>query len=191
MIASVEASAAPQPESSSPPSTSSALGEGAKGTALTVVIAIVASIAGIVIIWTIFRKWKLSRSKKFDSRLQPIDWQPTQEDAFSTPAARRRASDTSSFHSGAGHSELRGYGATSEAGHSSDHGHGSLGPLPDHDFTASNVGGYADLARGQPQMAENGVMRGASLNRPVYDTGLPLHHQASYNAPQDFSNYRY
>ncbi|ESK98036.1 hypothetical protein Moror_472 [Moniliophthora roreri MCA 2997] len=163
-----------------------------KEAALTVLIVVAASVGAVVIIWTIFRKWKLARSSKFDQRLQPIDWQPTDQHDGIIPAHRRTTSDTSSFHSGLGHG---GYGATSDHGHgSSNHGHGRLSPLPDHDFTAGSsnlapVGGYADLARGpsltrgsspSPSMAE--LSRGPSLTRPTYDVGVPLHHQSPYGA---------
>ncbi|THV06001.1 hypothetical protein K435DRAFT_789748 [Dendrothele bispora CBS 962.96] len=151
----------------------------AKTAAITTLIVVAASVGGVVILWTIFRKWKLARSSKFDQRLQPIDWQPMNSDDRSPVTHRRRASDTSSFHSGAGHAGYSGAG--------SDQGHGygatSLPSLPDHDFTAgpahlAPVGGYADLARGPspgPQMNELG--HGPSYTRPDYDIGVPLHHQ--------------
>ncbi|KAF9015540.1 hypothetical protein BDQ17DRAFT_1320396 [Cyathus striatus] len=146
-----------------------------KGTALTALIAVAASIGGVAILWTIFRKWKLGRSSKFDERLQPIDWQPKPEDD-ALPGVHRSTSHASSFHS-AGHSNYN----------FSDHSHGgnNLQPIPDHDFTAGTslapVGGYADLARGpspQPQMHEP-LTRGPSFNRG-YDAGVPLHHQTGY-----------
>jgi len=111
---------------------------GKKNTALTVLIVVAASVGGVAIIWTIFRKWKLGRSDKFDKRLQPADWQPSE-----------RLSGDGGIGNG-----------SSVHGHGSNHGHGGgLGPLPDHDFTAAApVGGYADLARGatyNPQMQES------------------------------------
>jgi len=141
-----------------------------------VLIAIASCIAGVAIIWTVLRKWKLGRSSKFDERLQPIDWHPTS----GADGQRRFSTGASSFHS-------RGDGG-------SDHGHSS--GVPDHDFTAgpatlTPVGGYADLARGsspQPQMHH--VARGPSLTRPGYDVGVPLHHQAGYSA-QDAYGPRY
>ncbi len=156
------------------------------GTALTVIIAIAASIGFVIVLWTIFRKWKLARSEKFDRRLNPIDWQPTNEsDGPSVPGSHRRGtSDTSSFHSGANHA---GYGSPN----GSDSGHGGaapqLQPIPDHDFTApaynNGYGDYADLNRGatpQPPMAE--LARGPSVTRPAYDVGVPIHHQTGYGA---------
>ncbi|RDB28830.1 hypothetical protein Hypma_015698 [Hypsizygus marmoreus] len=165
----------------------------AKSTTLTVLIVVASSVAGVAILWTVFRKWKLGRSSKFDERLQPIDWQPTNPDDGAVPGNRRRLSGASSFHSASGHgTSARGYGA-------SDHGHGSeVSPssyaIPDHDFTAgpttlAPVGGYADLARGpspQPQMHQ--MSRGPSMNRPAYDVGVPLHHQAGYGT-QDAYDY--
>lgn len=132
------------------------------------------------------------------------------------PGNARRHSGASSFRSGGGtHTD----GAMSEAGGPSavaaphmgygatnDYGHGayapSLGPLPDHDFTAppngaarglAPVGGYADLNRGPspgPQMAD---LSQGPMYHPQYDqyamggppqaAQVPLHHQAAYGAP--------
>jgi hypothetical protein len=133
---------------------------------LTVIIAIAASIGGITILWTIFRKWKLSSSKKFDQRLNPIDWQPTTDEDSGIPTHRRVPSG-SSYRSGSTHAPTR---------------NGAGFPPLEHDFTAgvAPVGGYADLARGpSPTMQE--LARGPSFNRG-YDVGsvVPLHHQAGY-----------
>jgi hypothetical protein len=97
--------------------------------------------------------------------MQPIDWQPTApgDDDGGLPV-HRRASVASSFQSAGHEHNLAGQGVAFGGG-SMDYNHGAptLGPLPDHDFTAGTnsnlapVGGYADLARGpspQPQMQE-------------------------------------
>jgi hypothetical protein len=102
-----------------------------KSNIATILIAVVASVGGVFILWTVFRKWKLGSSKKFDQRMQPIDWEKTDDHHH------RRQSD-SSFRSAGAHSARSPNGL-----------HG----LPDHDFTAgssqvSPVGGYADMARG-------------------------------------------
>lgn len=144
--------------------------EGGTGTWLTILIVVLSVAVGVTLLWTIFRKWKLGRSDKFDKRLEPIDWAPSNPDEGIIPANRRH-SGASSFRSGSGH------------------GHGSN---MDHDFTAGSsnlapVGGYADLARGpspQPQMNE-ALRRGPSLTSgPHYDQygGVPLHHQTGYGA---------
>ncbi|KAJ8083818.1 hypothetical protein PM082_002584 [Marasmius tenuissimus] len=153
----------------------------ARNTALTVLIVIASSVGAVLLIWTIFRKWKLARSSKFDERLQPIDWQPTSADEGIIPANRRRFSNASSFRSGV--TGNGGYGATSASGHGgSDHGHrGGM----EHDFTAGTthlapVGGYADLARGPSPGPMQELSRGPSFNRPNYDNGVPLHHQTPY-----------
>jgi len=139
-----------------------------KSTTVTALIAIAASVGGIAILWTIFRKWKLSSSKEFDRRLNPItDWQPTngEDDLIST--LRRGPSSSSSFHSGGG----------------SGDGHIASRPL-DHDITPGScapIGGYADLARASspnPPM-QQALGRGPSFNHG-YDVGVPLHHQAGY-----------
>jgi hypothetical protein len=138
---------------------------------VTALIAIAASVGGIAILWTIFRKWKLSSSKEFDRRLNPItDWQPTNGEDEG-PALRRAPSSSSSFHSGGG-------------GSANGHGAG-IAPL-DHDFTAgpgnsAPIGGYADLARASspnPPM-QQALGRAPSFNYG-YDVGVPLHHQTGY-----------
>lgn len=152
-----------------------------KSTTLTVLIIVASSIGGVAILWTIFRKWKLGRSSKFDERLQPIDWQPTNPDEGIIPSHRRAPSSASSFHSGSGH----GSSANRNVGFA----------IPDHDFTAvpshsAPIGGYADLARGsatQPPMQEH-LARGPSL-APNYDMGVPLHHQVGHvnHDPYDYN----
>jgi hypothetical protein len=160
-----------------PPAPQSAAGE-QKSTIITIIIVVAASIGGIAILWTVFRKWKLGASKKFDSRMGPIDWQPSNDDDNGIVPAHRLAR-TNSYASSV---------------HSSSHGHGAGGyrdPLA-HDFTAAPshlapVGGYADLTRGpspQPQMQET-LSRGPSLTTPnrsygAAHSGVPLHHQAGY-----------
>jgi hypothetical protein len=125
-------------------------------TTTTVLIVIASVVGGTAIIWTIIRKWKFGKSNSFEERMQPIDWQPTNEET-GLPVHRRH-SNASSFLSG-GHSmedNIAGHG-----GYGSTSGNPAL-PLPDHDFTAPSanlapVGGYADLARGPspgPQMQE-------------------------------------
>lgn len=104
--------------------------------------------------------------------MQPINWQPGNDEDGGIPGLNRRNSNASSFHSGHG----QGHGGAGTAG---------LSPIPDHDFTAgpanlAAVGGYADLARGpspQPMMQE--LARGPSFNARQYQSdqyGVPLHH---------------
>ncbi|KAJ3832489.1 hypothetical protein F5878DRAFT_668906 [Lentinula raphanica] len=73
---------------------SSATSDSGKTAGITVVIVIASCVGGITILWTIFRKWKLGCSSKFDQRLQP----PNKDTGI--PTHRRCASDTSSFHLG-------------------------------------------------------------------------------------------
>ncbi|RXW14469.1 hypothetical protein EST38_g11383 [Candolleomyces aberdarensis] len=104
---------------------------------VTILIAVAASIGGVAILWTIFRKWKLGSSKKFEDRLQPIDWKPSGHDDDGIIPAHRRNSGNSFATSPRRNDQL------------------------EHDFTAgpthvSPVGGYADMSRGpSPQMREN------------------------------------
>ena len=145
MVTSVQASATVLPELTGAAKVGSNV--------VTILIAIVASIGGILILWTIFRKWKLGSSKKFEDRMNPIDWRPETNDDSGLPS--RRLSSGSSYR---GPPSAR-----------------SADPL-DHDFTAgpshvSPVGGYADMSRGpSPTMREN---RG-------YDFGAPVHTGGRY-----------
>ncbi|KAJ4487091.1 hypothetical protein C8J55DRAFT_558171 [Lentinula edodes] len=96
-------SAAP---SSTASSSSSVLGDilssDGKKAGITAVIVIASCAGGAATPRTIFPKWKLGRSLKFDQCLQPINWQPTTGDGIDSGISirRRRVSDTSSFHSG-------------------------------------------------------------------------------------------
>ncbi|KAI9513056.1 hypothetical protein F5148DRAFT_1279105 [Russula earlei] len=160
-------------------------------TTIKIIIALAASVGGCAIIWTIIRKWKFRPSDKFEDRLEPVNWQPTEHDS-SLPTVRRMISNASSFHS-AGHDNIMGLGRSNTT-YNANRG---LTPLPEHDFTAgpatlAPVGGYADLARGpspQPQMQEtDALQRGPSFNRgednyyqappPVY--GMPNGYEHNY-----------
>ncbi|KAJ7783613.1 hypothetical protein DFH07DRAFT_788416 [Mycena maculata] len=188
---SVLADAAAATNSVSP---SSAASTNTKRTVTTVIIVVAASVGGLAILWTIFRKWKLGHSSKFDERMAPIDWQPTNEESI-VPAHRRANSRASSFQSSANHDNAAGAGAYHDRNRSLEH-----------DFSAppanlAPVGGYADLARGsspQPPMQEtlgrgpsmrsynDGLARGPSQTRPTYDNGVPLHHQAGYGQAEAY-----
>jgi len=142
-----------------------------KNMTMTIIIGVAASVGAIAIMWTIFRKWKLSSSKKFDRRLNPNWTPPTDVDDSPLPTHRRRAS---------GASTRSGYGTSNN------------GTSLDQDLTAgpahlAPVGGYADLARGgspNPQMQEH-HMRG-------FDRGVPLHHQGgAYGNQPPFDAYDY
>jgi hypothetical protein len=204
--------AAPEPSATAAANTTATT---VKKASLTAVIVIAASIGGAAIIWTVIRKWKFKPSSQFEDRMQPIDWQPTGADGAADvgiPGNARRHSAASSFRSG-GHGDVGGVGAggAPQMGYagSGDYGHGaygaaapSLGPLPDHDFTAgaqrnnlAPVGGYADLNRGPspgPQMAD---MSQGPMYHPQYEQyamggQVPLHHQPGFGAaPNDAYDY--
>jgi len=141
----------------------------AKNTTLTVLIAIAASVGGIAILWTIFRKWKLSSSKEFDRRLKPIDWHPTNSMDDQIPGLTRRPS-VGSLHSS-------GHGASGASRAPSDHSHSN--PFDDFDPAFVQVGGHADLARGpSPTQMQERAQYGPSYDHGV--TPLPLHHQSGY-----------
>lgn len=160
------------------------------------IIIVASSVGGIAILWTIFRKWKLGRSSKFDERLQPIDWQPTDDrDDGIIPNHRRVHSGASSFHSASAHGHPSG--GSNNRGNAGGPAQ-NLQPLPDHDFTAgvAPIGGYADLARGpSPPMGEvhRGPAAGVGMTRGYeYDNAVPLHHQAGGNyGAYDYQGSRY
>lgn len=54
-----------------------------------IILIVIASIlAGLLIVWTAIRKWKLRSSRSFQNRLAPIDWQPdSDKDRVSAPPA--------------------------------------------------------------------------------------------------------
>ncbi|KAH8982616.1 hypothetical protein EDB92DRAFT_1952215 [Lactarius akahatsu] len=186
------------PSSSSSSDNSQVGGSSLSHTTLTILIVLAASIGGCAIIWTIIRKWKFRPSAEFEDRLEPIDWQPTEHDS-GLPTHRRAPSNASSFHSGNEHGGGLSRNDSQISAAPYNAAARSLTPLPEHDFTAgaatlAPVGGYADLARGpspQPQMQENLMQRGPSLNRG-YDpySGVPPHHQGGYTA-QDAYDYNH
>ncbi|KAH9082220.1 hypothetical protein EDB83DRAFT_2213943 [Lactarius deliciosus] len=186
------------PSSSSSSDNSQVGGSSLSHTTLTILIVLAASIGGCAIIWTIIRKWKFRPSAEFGDRLEPIDWQPTEHDS-GLPTHRRAPSNASSFHSGNEHGGGLSRSDSQNGAAPYNAAARSLTPLPEHDFTPgaatlAPVGGYADLARGpspQPQMQENLMQRGPSLNRG-YDpySGVPLHHQGGYTA-QDAYDYNH
>jgi hypothetical protein len=136
---------------------------------VTALIAIAASLGGIAILWTIFRKWKLSSSKEFDRRLNPpIDWQPTNGEDDIIPTLRRAPSSSSSFHSGGG--SVKGHNPSRSAEH--DFPAGRRNPAP--------IGGYVDLAPFSPNPPMQQILeRGPSFN---HDYSVPLHYVTHYNS---------
>lgn len=165
-------------QSSDPDATPKGSASLSKG-ATTILIVIGCCVGGGAIIWTIFRKWKLRASSRFEDRLEPIDWHPSTGDN-DIPGSNRPTSIASSFHSG-GHDGLMrsnsGGNYHPGAGAYGAMGQAALNPIPDHDFTAGATGlaagGYTDMARGPspgPQMAD--LSRGPSVSQQQY-AGYP------------------
>lgn len=146
-----------------------------KSTTLTVIIAIAASVGGVFILWTIFRKWKLSRSKEFDRRLNPIDWQPTTGDDEEHIPGQNRPRPTSPTSS-------TGHGQNSPGLTRTPSSQGHSNPFDDFDSpvqSSAPVGGYADLARGtKPAQMQERLQYGEAYNQGT--TPVPLHHQGGY-----------
>lgn len=153
-------------------------------------VVIASCIGGAIAIWTVIRKWKLSPSERFDDRMQPIDWAPTngaaglRDDPLAEKASHRRAGSAGSHGSftsgGVGQSELGHGGAKSV--YSDATGHGNVNAQygaqaqdfpPPHDFTAgANMGGYGQY-QGQ-QYAGAGyadLRRGPSVTESNYSHG--------------------
>lgn len=153
-------------------------------TTLTVLIGLAASVGGIVIIWTVIRKWKFKPSDRFEDRMQPIDWQPAgPEDTV--PGLIRTVST---------HSHASFYSGAHESDHNSSLQHGGsirrgVTPLPEHDFTPGPShlapgAGYADLARGPSPQPQATQMHEAQF-------GVPLHHQGAYDSQGAINGQRY
>ncbi|GJJ09900.1 hypothetical protein Clacol_004124 [Clathrus columnatus] len=143
---------------------------------IIILVAIGASVGVAAIVWTVIRKWKFRPSSNFDSRMQPINWEPSPHDddgGIIAEKLNRNPSTRShgSFTSGTGH-------AGANDGLVSD-----LPPLdamggPGH---LAPVGGYANLQRGpSPQ--------------PMYELPNPHHYpvpQQQYYNPGQGSAYGY
>lgn len=54
-------------------------GSGVGKKTLIIVISVASAVGLVAAIWTILRKWKFSPSRKFEERLNPIDWDPLTE----------------------------------------------------------------------------------------------------------------
>ena len=64
----------------------------------TILIVVASVLAGLIIIWTAVRKWKLRSSQSFQSRLAPIDWQPDNDkDKLAPPPPMTEISDKDSI----------------------------------------------------------------------------------------------
>ena len=160
LSATASGTAAPQAQSASSKT---------KSTTLTVLIAVAASVGGIAILWTIFRKWKLSSSKKFDRRLNPItNWQPTNGEDDNNSSLRRASSSSSERGPGEDHSANLKHDFTT--------GRGNTAP----------IGGYTDLARTSStnKNKDNPLMQQVlGSSNHGYDVGVPLHYgYGTYNA---------
>ncbi|OCF33528.1 hypothetical protein I317_02566 [Kwoniella heveanensis CBS 569] len=127
--------------------TGSATAESAEGekkssgigkTALIAII-VVASVVGLVAIgWTLFRKWKLRPSNRFDKRMNPIDFSPhndNMDDDFFEKTLQRTASNSSASRQ---RQEL--------VAELDDPNH--VPGVPPHDFTAGTAGIGAGVGAG-------------------------------------------
>ncbi|KAG8966177.1 hypothetical protein FRC03_012367 [Tulasnella sp. 419] len=175
-----------------------------------IAIAVIAScVAAAVGIWTLIRKWKLSPSKKFEDRMQPIEWSP--DGVGSTPPGpglgpekdaeagmtekHRRAGSTGShgsFHS-ADHN--LGRNVTGNTNMFADQQPSSLAPAA-HDFTAGPADGqtydYNQAVYNYSTNPNDGyvdlqrgnsgrVASGAEPANPAYDYDYPPTHAAYDN----------
>jgi hypothetical protein len=123
---------------------------------------IVGGIIVVAALWTVIRKWKFSPSRKFEDRLEPIDWQPGQ-DAATGAAAGAGAAGGAALTRANSHGSQRS-GPTADEYHNRNMYAPSVAPeYPDMYGGAA----YADMHRGgtpQPQMDQ--------LNHgPVYARG--------------------
>ncbi|WVR06462.1 hypothetical protein IAU60_003493 [Kwoniella sp. DSM 27419] len=105
--------------------------------AALIAIIVVASVVGLAAIgWTLFRKWKLRPSNRFDKRMNPIDFSPhndTMDDDFFEKTLQRTASNSSATRQ---RQEL-----VAELDNPSN-----VAGVPPHDFTAGAAGVGAGAA---------------------------------------------
>lgn len=148
-------------------------------TTLIVIIVVASCVAGIAAIWTIIRKTKFSPSKRFESKLEPIDFVPSGRIGQN----HQRNNESQSSFPATGHSEekftsggMAGYGAGngyagslersgSEKSSAPDPSYGGYGnQYPNHNYQQQHPAGYpsqpaqygySDLQRGPPPNANH------------------------------------
>jgi len=104
-----------------------------------IAIIVIASIIGAAVIgFTLFRKWKLRPSNRFDARMKPIDFSPNNDrdmgDDFIEKTLQRSASVTSA--------DRQRQQFVADLDHDGTHAHNNslTAGIPDHDFTAGAAG---------------------------------------------------
>lgn len=132
---------------------------------------VAASVVGLAaIIWTAIRKWKLRPSKRFDSRMQPIDFSPDNRelgDDFLEKTLHRSASNASADR------QRQQFVADL------DHENNLTAGVPEHDFTAGSghaAAGYPVYDQyGNPHPAHDGYYAndGYGGYPPEAATGYP------------------
>lgn len=124
-----------------------------KGVIVGLIVA-AACVVGAAAIWTIIRKWKFGASRRFEDRLEPVNWEPPatsglpMDERDPTAVAIARGNSVNS-------QRARTSFGSSEGTHLGGPAGGSVAPdfPPAHDFTAGPLhlaagAGYADLQRG-------------------------------------------
>lgn len=145
-----------------------------------------AGIFAAAAIWTIIRKWKFAASRKFENRLEPINWEPPatssglpmdERDPTAVAIARGNSVNSNRQRTSFGSSDASHLGGGAPA--RSMTGASSVAPdfPPAHDFTAGSANlpagaGYADMHRGPspaPTMNYGGYGQQYSTPNP-YET---------------------
>jgi hypothetical protein len=126
-------------------------------------------IAAGAAIWTIIRNWKFSPSRHFEDRLEPINWEPTQDSGLGhdpTVAALARAGSKTG-------TRPSSYMSEDHDGNMSSVHPEPISVAPDfppaHDFTAgaATTGGYVDMHRGpSPAPGQYGSAYGGQYETP-------------------------
>lgn len=142
-------------------------GSGIGKKTLIIVISVASAVGLVAAVWTILRKWKFSPSRKFEERLNPIDWDPhtgEKEKLERTPSINSALTRQNSWGSGSN----RGAAMTEVAGYAR--------PPP----SVASTGGFNGVAPGYPP----------SYSSRGYVPEMPQQYgsQHSLNNPYEYSN---
>ncbi|KAM0746612.1 hypothetical protein T439DRAFT_360296 [Meredithblackwellia eburnea MCA 4105] len=163
------ASASSSADNSTPKST------GLSHATLISIIVVASCVAGVAAIWTIIRKTKFSPTKRFEARLEPIDFVPGRRDSFPGGAG---ASSSGSIHDqygpgGVAHGRSPSAMSMSSAAQAGSYGTG--GAYPASNLARSDSGGRS--------------LRAAPVSEVSYLPGSIIpYNQASYSGQPYYNN---
>ncbi|KAG7527483.1 hypothetical protein FFLO_06889 [Filobasidium floriforme] len=137
-------------------------------TAMIVIIVVASVIVGALAVWTIIRKWKLGPSKKFDERMQPLDFSP--HSGMPDPFLEKTRNRFSNSSVSSADRQRRQFVSELDAAEQEKYAYETqpnyLHGVPSHDFTA-------------PPTAGGGVA--SSRYADDYDYGYPAQQQQQHD----------